>query len=272
MKVKFIHIVSIVALVATQSCLLPSNDYLFENMEQTIVIEGRITDCDTQQKIIVSKTVFGENSTDNQYINNAVVRIINEKNDNEELLEFIGNGQYVTENIIPQIGTDYRLEVEAEGGLYHATETFTNTPDISHVFSIYQNSLPYEAGEFLFFVFHKTLDSLAYYKVEVVINGEFQNSYYDLMVFDDRLFAENQLMMLPYALDVGDTASVSVYSLSENMYEYYLGLSKQTTNLYSNIQPPQVNPENNLSGGVLGYFQASSVYKMDTVIHDEVNQ
>lgn len=268
MRVRYINIAAVLLGFITQSCLLPSNEYLFENTEQTVVIEGRISNCDTLQQVLVSKTVFGENTTDNQFINDAVVRIVNENNNITEELDFVGSGKYVTSKIEPEMGAAYRLEVEVEGGVYVATESVTSKPDISHVFSIFQDEPPYEPGEYLFFVFGKQKDSLAFYKIEVEINNKLQNEYSDLMVLDNRLFSESQLLMLPYALYEGDTVNVCVYALSELMYEYYLGLSKQTTNLYSNIQPPQINPSNNFNNEVLGYFQVSSVYQLDTVIQN----
>lgn len=249
-----------------QSCLLPSNDYLFENTTQSIVIEGRVTNSDTSQEVVVSKTVYGENILNNRYVNDAVVRITNETTSTVQELDFIGNGRYVTSGITPQIGATYKLEVEAEGGVYTATETITSAPKISHVFLFYQNNVQYEPGEYLFFVFQKSTDSLQYYKIEVKINDILQNTYADLMVLSNRLFSENQLLMLPYTLQEGDSVNVCIYSISESIYEYFLGLSKQTTNLYSNIQPPQVNPDNNFETDVLGYFQASSVFLLDTVI------
>lgn len=266
------YMVFFILVVIMQACLLPSNDYLFENTTQSIVIEGRLSNCDTVQQVLVSKSVFGENVLNNQYVNDAVVRIVNETTSTIQEFDFVGKGRYTTSKIEPQVGSIYKLEVEVEGGVYAAEETITSAPDISHVFSIYQNNVQYDPGEYLFFVFHKETDSLQYYKIEVTINGELQNEYADLTVLDNRLFSEDQIYMLPYALQVDDTVKICVYSLSEAIYEYYLGLSKQTTNLYSNIQPPQVNPTNNFDIDVLGYFQASSVFEFDTVIYENVNK
>lgn len=66
-------------------------------------------------------------------------------------------------------------------------------------------------------------------------------------------------MTVNHNFETGDSVVLKVYSLSENVYEYFFGLSKQFNTNFSNIQPPLTNPDNNISPTALGCFQASPV-------------
>lgn len=262
---RFYIIVIVIALGVT-SCLLPSDDYLFENTEQSLVIEGRITDCGKPHEVIVSKSVYGENVTDNQFVNDAIVRVLNKHTDSIVEFEFAGNGTYINSTIVPMQDEVYSLEVEFDGGLYTANDSIGIAPPISYVYTKYEDIPPYGTGYFLYFHISKDPAVIRYYKIEMAVNDSLLNNYSDLNVFEDRFFASRQTIMLPYALQLEDSVSVCVFSISETIYQYYIALSQQTTNLYSNIQPPQTNPNNNLDPTVLGYFQTSLTYRIDTVI------
>ncbi len=265
-----IFIVYTFLFVFTISCLEPSEDSLFIDGEQSLVIEGRITDCQPPYEVIVTKSVSGESLNNYEAVNNAQVKIINESTNTQELLSFEGNGIYVASNIIGKIGNSYRLEVDFEDLVYMSTENLTSSPNVKNVYITYLDDLQYGEGYFLYFNAIVSPDSIGYYKVEVHVNGTMLNDYKDLLIFEDRLYKPNQVLRLPFAFNLHDTVKMCVYSLSEEMYEYYMALNRQTTNLYSNIQPPVVNPANNLFPSVLGYFQASSVYKLDTIISKEI--
>ncbi len=268
MQRKNILIASVILFTLTIACLEPSEYSLFIDGEQTLVIEGRITDCSPPCKVLVTKSVGGEQFNNYEAVNNAQVKVVNESSNDEELLEFIGNGVYLSSTTNGEVGNLYRLEVDFDGAVYMSSEKITSKPKVGGVYITYLNDLQYGEGYYLYYNLFVNPDSVGYYKVEVTVNDSLYSGYKDLLVFEDRLYKENQSLKLPIAFNLHDTLKMCIYSLSENMYDYYMALSRQTTNLYSNIQPPVVNPSNNLSPSVLGYFQASSVYKLDTVILD----
>jgi len=249
-------------------CLEPSEESLFQSGEQSLVIEGRITDVSAKHEVKVTKTVDGNSDENYEPVENATVNIVDESENHYETLNYVGDGVYQTSDLEGIIGHKYRLEVEYDSVVYTASEQITQTPNFKVAFYELGTTAPYNDGYYIYFLAKVNLDSIGYYKVEVTINDSLLNDYDDLIVFDDEFYKENQILLLPVAFKLYDTVHIQVFSLSNSMYEYYESLSKQTTNQYSNIQPPVVNPSNEYYPDVLGYFQASSVCQIDTVILD----
>lgn len=254
------------------SCILPSEESLFEPGDQSLVIEGRITNSsDVLNHVVITKSVNGDSKHNFEPINNALVRIKNEETGIRETLEWYDNGKYILNSMIGNTENEYKLEVFYDGVLYESFEKMPTNPNISSVTISYQNRKPFDSGYYIYFKLGKRIDTIGYYKVDISINDSLLNGYSDFIVFEDRLFSKVQIYKVPKAFEINDKVKVCIYGLSESVYEYYMQLSKQTTNLFSNIQPPTTNPNNNVFPDVLGYFQASSVHIIDTVIEEPVN-
>ena len=250
---------------------MPSEESLFINGEQSLIIEGRITNTTgAVNRVLVSKSVSGDSEYNFEPINNAIVRLRHEETGDRETLELSGDGEYVLNSLFGIPENNYKLEVFYDDAMYESFEQMPSSPDISLVTIKYQNSKPFEPGFYVSFTLKKRIDAIGYYKIEITLNDSILSGYGDLIIFEDRLFNDIQFYKLPMAFNKSDTISVYIYAISENVYEYYMGLSKQTTNLFSNIQPPSTNPDNNILPDVLGYFQASSVFSIDTVMPDSL--
>ncbi|MBR5959075.1 MAG: hypothetical protein IKZ99_11995, partial [Salinivirgaceae bacterium] len=102
-------------------------------------------------------------------------------------------------------------------------------------------------------------DTTSYYRIAVEQNGVPLDNYSNLWIYEDTHKASTFKMTVNHNFETGDSVVVKVYSLSENVYEYFFGLSKQFSTNFSNIQPPLTNPDNNINPTALGCFQASPV-------------
>jgi hypothetical protein len=103
-----------------------------------------------------------------------------------------------------------------------------------------------------------------YYQFTESINGSPLNK---IFVFSDRLSAGNYIRQ-PLADDsskkvqAGDFFSLNMYCVDENTYNYFKVLAQQQNTgtfeavLFTDVAP--ANPNNNLSGGALGYFSANT--------------
>ena len=108
--------------------------------------------------------------------------------------------------------------------------------------------------------------ALHYYRIEIEVNGVTLNDGSSLWLYEESRAADIYKMTVPYTLNIGDEVVVSVYSLSSSVYEYFSGLSKQFMSKYSNVQPPLINPNGNITPSALGCFQASSVIRSRFVV------
>ncbi len=60
----------------------------------------------------------------------------------------------------------------------------------------------------------------------------------------------------------GDSASIAMYSISPEGYNFYEALTKQIEQYDGVFRPAPTTPEGNISGGALGYFGASAVSRI----------
>lgn len=176
-------------------------------------------------------------------------------------------GYYFSESpYLGQEGETYLLEVVIDG------ETFTAQDQLMPVTTI--DSLEYGIDEDEFddpedpgrfyqvFVYAKEpQDRKDYYLVRVYRNGrELFDNYEDIYYADDEIFGESiSGLETPGFYAKGDTAAVAMLSITRNGFLYYNDLFNLLNNDGGMFSPPPVNPRTNLSGGALGYFQASAV-------------
>lgn len=246
------------------ACLEPSDDSLYEKGEPEIVIEGRISDLPPPYRVRVSSSVEPESNTSSLPLNHAQV-IFSDRNGNIEVLSNVGKGYYEADGIQGMIGEVYDIEVRVNNETFNGSDSIRQTPSIDSIKSEYFSETQREEGWYLVFYSSKSGGSQKYYKIELIVNDSAYNGYYDLIYFEEILGQKSQTWILPYLFEPNDTVVTTVHSITENMYEYYRGLSKQIENVYGNTQPPMINPPNNIDGA-LGYFQASSIFQDTTII------
>ncbi len=247
------------------SCYEPLEKDLYEDYQPRIVIEGKISDQFSPYFIKVSYSAPPDSIVDFIPINEALIRVRDDSG-YVETAEWSSQGIYVINNLQPIYGLKYYLSVQVEGKIYKAEEMLP-APPIIDTFVIQYKSNAIDGKGYYFKLFLKNeTTSVKYYKAEVSRNDSLFNGYDDLLVFDDTYSLGMLEWTAPYAFAKGDSVSIRLHSISENMFKYYYDLTRQTANVFSNIQPPGLNPETNLSNLSLGYFQASSIVKIDTVL------
>ena len=251
----------------TTGCYEPSDFNAFGDGERVVVIEGRVTDADSVSTVIVSRSVGALDSCDNEYVDNATVYLRDDQGNTAQLIG-IGNGKYRTTEINGEVGTRYLLTVEVDGEHYSSIDKMPPRPIIDSVVVEFRNNYTIfdTIGYYVSIYSRQNNDSTQFYRVEIEKNGQLLNDGLSLWLYEDSHLADVYKMTIPHTFVTGDSITVSVYSLSPNAYEYFSGLSKQFSTIYSNIQPPLTNPESNIMPSALGYFHASSVIKSHFVI------
>jgi hypothetical protein len=264
-----IHFLIITFFLFTYSCIETSDFDVFEKGEKKVVIEGKITDIDSVCTVIVSRSVDPNDTARYKPLDNATVYLKDDQGNTATLVS-VGSGKYRTSEIKGIPGHQYLLVVDVDSIRYRSLETMPPKPKIDSVGVKYQKDYTIfdSIGYYVTFYSGKNDDKVQYYRVEVESNGVPFDDYSDLLLYEDSHIDTFYRMRLPYLFNVGDSISVKIYSLSAPVYEYFSGLSKQFTTNFSNIQPPLMNPESNISPDPLGYFQASSVASASVVISD----
>ncbi|MBO7146013.1 MAG: DUF4249 domain-containing protein [Salinivirgaceae bacterium] len=263
--------VTILATVAATGCYEPSDSMVFGNVEKLYVVEGRITNADSVATVVISKSVNADGKEDYEYVDNAIVWLRDDQG-NSALLENSDKGYYQTSEIKGAVGRRYLLTVEIDGRNISAIDKMPVPASADSIVVEYKDSYTIfdTIGYYVSIYSTQSDDTLQYYRVEVEKNGKKLNDYSSLWLFEDAHLSRVFKMTIPQNFVVGDSVVVSICSLSEPVYEYFFGLSKQFKTNFSNTQPPFTNPVSNLAGNSettpLGYFQASSVLRFSFVI------
>lgn len=265
MKYSIKYWLGMLVLIMLQSCFEVSEDSLYEDYDPKLVIEGIVTSEHPPYFIKVSKSAPPDDTVDFFPVNNARI-IINDNLDEEELARWVSPGLYEVGSFTGKPGAEYHMLVTVDNNDFIATEVMHQVPKVDSISIDYRQN--YVDGDGYYFKLFINKQGLAtnYYKVEVTKNDSLYNAYSDLLIFDDAYAEQQYSYVLPYSFNNGDLVSIRLIAISEDIYTYYYGLTRQTTNIFSNIQPPFLNPESNIKYGVLGYFQASAVLQVDTIL------
>ncbi|MBR5958552.1 MAG: DUF4249 family protein, partial [Salinivirgaceae bacterium] len=105
------------ATVFTTGCYEPSDFDAFGSGNQTVVIEACITDSDSLNTIIISKSVPASDTNNCEFVDDAIVMLRDDMGNSAEVIS-IGNGRYKTSGLIGKPGHDYLLTAEIDGFRY----------------------------------------------------------------------------------------------------------------------------------------------------------
>ncbi|MGC6479724.1 MAG: DUF4249 family protein [Flavobacteriaceae bacterium] len=193
------------------------------------------------------------------------------KDDDGQRFEFSdqNNGDYTTDEFIPELQQSYTLEIEYEGKSYRANETLMPVNPINRVeqtleggfgddeiqLKVYFND-PAEAHNFYFCQFSPENMSLATW---VILDDEFSDGNENFMEFDHEDLTE------------GVNVPISLHGISQAYYNYINQLLEQTDDngpfatTPSQLKGNCYNP-NDPDEEVLGYFRLGEVDKTIYVI------
>lgn len=267
-KIKYINLIVIICISTVYSCYFPAKEDLFVNGDSQLVVEATITDNkEIHNYVKLSLTVNGKSKANYIPINNAEIILTNKTKKSIEKLNYTENGIYKVAKTDITTGDKCSIEIEYKGGVYSGTEVMPKKPNVKLLSIVYKDSIFSDnPGYYFYFALKKDTNKIGFYKVEITVNDTLLNKYEDLFILDDRMYQKNQVIKLPYAFQNKDKIMVNFFSINEIIYNYYYSLSSQTTNLFSNISPPSINPENNIFPDVLGCFNLTSAYSLDTII------
>jgi len=264
-ELKKISLIGLLFFFIAPGCIQPSDDDLFEPSLPSVVIEGLITDSLPPYWVKVSWSVSGESETSFLPIDSAEVTL-SDNVGNTEHLTWMGNGLYQASSIQGIMGNEYNLQVEVSGAIFTASEQMRQKPVIDSISIAYQEITVPDKGYYITIHGHRPNNTVNFYKLDLQTTDTVYNGYSDLLIWEDSRAVPEQTVTIPYAFNPNDTVYLTIYSITESMYNYYNGLLKQTQNNFSNIQPPKLNPPTNISSEPLGYFQVSPITTLMVVI------
>jgi len=236
------------------------------NASPQVVIIGEVTDAPGPYQVSINQTV--NFSSDNNFppVSGAMVTISDNAGLNDSLTE-TSPGVYATHsNWQGQPGNTYTLNVTASGKNYTAISTMPQPVQLDSV-GFQQDSRGNKTVIEAVPNFQDPPGIANYYQFTETINGTPLNK---IFIFDDRLsdgkYIQRPLNDDSVHLHTGDQLSFSMYSIDENVFQYFSELRQLLdANPFNEATP--ANPDTNITNGALGYFSAHTVQTKQLVVH-----
>ncbi len=179
------------------------------------------------------------------------------------------------------VGQGYVLQIEARGETLEAKGRVLKNATLDSIYYLSTEELEsmgqpvLEDGYFLFVNGKLNNEGIEYFKMDVTVNGYFRNGRNDFtksILTSEFIGKEFQALPIPGPFEEGDAVVLELYSLNEDVYQYF----DEFRNLFMNgggvFSSPPVNPTTNIKNLTnpknepLGYIQFSSVKRRNIVI------
>jgi len=222
-------------------------------------------------KLSMSNPYF--DTSENNKVVGASVKIINNENQSETLFVDQNNGFYTTAEFNPVLNQSYTLTIINKGETYTAIETFSSVPDIEEVYQTTEKGVDKDALE-VNIVFKDPLPQVNFYLLKV----KEQADLLPQLFYGSDDFTDGNLSTIIYErledednnqkeFKSEDVLDIKLHSVSERYYNYMRLLIDQYDNVgnpFSATPVPlkgncinQENPENY----AFGYFRLTQVVK-----------
>lgn len=266
-KYLYIIILSFATLFASCEKMV---DLELNSIEPRLVIDASIKD-GAECIVLLSLTQDYFDTNSSQSVSNAEVYLsIEGSAASEEKLVQTSGGRYQSVVTKGKIGATYMLRVVVDEKEYRSIATI---PEIVHIDRLYVYSLEL-AGKYWFnpcVAFYDPKGIANYYYFTLKINKNYMRDIYvdDDTSFDglykDRILVFNKEDNDDEELKMGDELMVEMHSIDKGAFDFY-------QSLYSIASGGGTNPISNISGGVLGCFNAYSVssYTIPHITDDDI--
>ena len=249
------------------SCVDFNNDLNTNYYKPTIVIEGLVLDSVGRSYVKLSLSAPSGDSINNTKIDNASVLIIENENI-YDTFHLKSPGLYTDKDFIGKLYSNYTLIVVYNGQTFSAkSELLPVTTIDSLVYkvtdSLSENMLEYKVRAYAKRTFP---DRNSFYKIKVYKNDSLFNGYSDLAILTDVYMESFEGFEIPINFKSADKFKIDIYSISQQVYNYYDELLELTLGNINAIYFYPQNPATNLSNGALGIFQVSSVSSKEIIL------
>jgi hypothetical protein len=255
--------------------------------EQTrVVIEGLISNKEGRQSVSVARTLNYYETGQLPPITDANVNILDSA---DNLIEqFVYNAEDSTYKSLSdwtaEVGKSYKVQVEVDDQFYEASGKIIANARLDSVYYLSDEQLEalgqnsFGDGFFIFVDGSLPSTEIQYFLLETTVNDTLRNDRGDLSnsILSSEFFgSEFQFLPVPGLVKAQDSVRLELFTLTEDVYQYYIEFVNLLFNDGGVFSPPPVNPKSNISNTTnadnyaLGFIQFSSVIENDLYIDEE---
>ena len=273
------HIIFFILFIFITSCEKVVTDELsISKNEPLLVVEGGIEHHAENpipvQKIRLTTTTDFLDNTPPPVVENATVGISSAGNIYE--LAYEGDGVYATEQIMPQIGQSYTLNIRWEDKTYSAVDQLNEVPKIDSIYTEFEEETGItDEGYFVKFNSKDPAGIANYYYYRVYRNDSLfvlpdPGNSRTIILKDEFFDGQNRVGVVPneeVIYEIGDIAKVDQIGISAEYYQYLFEFYRQTG--YQGVSFTGNPPPATIRGNVisdspedyraLGFFRAIDV-------------
>ncbi|ADR21833.1 hypothetical protein MATR_05340 [Marivirga tractuosa] len=258
-------------------------DLELDQSEPKLVIEGNLTNERVIQKIKISESLNYYDTSELAPYTEAVVRLMDV--DYNSLFYFT----YSSEDSVYQsnspfglaVGQEYIIQIEAKEELLEVKGHVLENATLDSLYYLSAEELEalgqpvFGDGYFMFVNGKLNNEGIEYFKLEVTVNDTLRNSRNDFSnsVLTSEFFgSEFQALPVPGSFEEDDSVVLELYTLNEDVYQYYVEFINLLFNDGGVFSPPPVNPDSNIKNLTnpenepLGFIQFSSIQRRSLVI------
>lgn len=259
-------------------------DLELNQADQKIVIEGEIVNNNAIQRIRVSESLNYYDTGRMKPVSDAEIRLLDENNN--VISGFIYNPQdsnYQSyDSLRLEIGPEYKIQIEINDELLEAKGRILENATLDSIYYLSDKEMQalgqpvFGEGYFLFVNGRLNNEGIEYFKLDVTVNDTLRNSRGALSnsILTSEFFGkEFQALPVPGSFEEADTVDLELYTLNEDVYQYYVEFINLLFNDGGVFSPPPVNPDSNIKNITnpenkpLGFVQFSSVQRRSLVIN-----
>jgi len=253
---------------------LPDND-------PALVVDGWLTDRPGEKtvRLTLSANYFSEASY--PAVSDALVALHDREGPVDTLQEKGGApGVYATD-YVGRVGGIYHLVITTADGKQYASQAqqLRAVPPIDSIYYEFIDDNPFqEEGYYVKINTREPAGQGDYYRWRQFINGEYQNTPFDIVIATDEFVDGNfitELEITVQPLQAGDTCRVEQQSISREAYDFLFLVRDQTAFVGSIFDSPPIPIPGNIFNvddpeeEVLGFFGVSAVSEAEVIIEEE---
>lgn len=258
------HTLTIIATLLSLSCKKVVQVDL-DNASSQVVITGEVTNTPGPYKVFISRTVNFSDLDQFPPVTDAFV-IITDNKGLTDTLTSTAPGVYTTHpGWQGAPGTTYTLHVTIDSAAYSASSTMP--PPVSLDSVGFEDDARFRKTRVQAVPYFQDPPGIHnYYYFTETINGVPRDRDF---IFDDRLsdgkYVHQPLHDDSTRLQIGDNLLLSMSCIDSAVYSYLNTLQQNTNPSQSQSTAPS-NPNTNLSGGALGYFNAHTIEYKQVIV------
>lgn len=231
------------------------------------VIEAVITNLNEAQKVRVSYTTALDDSLSSLPVSNAHVFVYSNVGDTV-VYHYTEDGWYASDPFYAVAGKTYTLTVSIDSAIFNTPGSIIPMHGID---SLYAKHVPDSNKDSAYFVSFNAggvdPDFTRYYQINIYKNDSLLTGGTNIAVFSDEFLTALNGINLPFTYLRKDTVVIELFSISKEMFDYYLSLTTNIFSLNYRSSGYQTNPPQMFGISALGYFQVSAVDKKQIIIH-----